>query len=185
MATRYGLPYFLEDKSGRLAGSEFVDLHDRMRLVYHPKERSSTQSVYEIYDTTISTYNAFRKPVVTLSFGPNNTLGTISYSRDRTARQMGAYLSQVNEIAGSKLRCFFASDGNEYRWGYRLIPNDEWTCTNNTGAIISHYNLKTPGEPPYYNSSGCMLTVEEDYGHLACEMLATVMIMRHIDKYDL
>ena len=74
-----------------------------------------------------------------------------------------------------------------------------------SGAIIAHYNLKPPGEPPYYGSSGCMLTVEQEFGHLACgtyadrfsdsrkkfcsaEMpVATVMIMRHmhIDKYGL
>lgn len=100
MATKYGLPYFLEDKTGRLSGSEFVDLHDRMKLVYRSKERSSTNSIYEIYDITAGTYDAFHTPVIILTFGTNNALGTITFSTDGTERQMERYLSQVNAIAG-------------------------------------------------------------------------------------
>ena len=100
MATKYGLPYFLEDKTGRLSGSEFADLHDRMKLVYRARERTSSHSSYEVYDITISSYDAFHAPVATLTFGANNALGTITYARDRTERQMESYLSQVNAIAG-------------------------------------------------------------------------------------
>ncbi|PPQ91834.1 hypothetical protein CVT25_000288 [Psilocybe cyanescens] len=196
MATRYGLPFFLEDKTGRLDGSEFVDLHDRTRLVYRRKSRDATRIVYGIFDITLGTYEAFHVPVVTLCFGADNSLGSVCYAPgvgviggtregEEKWMQMAKYLSQVNIFAGSKLRRFFASDGNEYRWGYKLAEGNEWTCTNSSGTIVSHYNLKSPGEPPYYGSSGCMLTVEEDYGHLACEMLATVMIMRHIVAHDL
>ena len=39
-------------------------------------------------------------------------------------------------------------------------------CTNKHAEIVSHYNLKQPEEPPYFTSSGCMLTVLEDFGHL-------------------
>ncbi|KAF8883066.1 hypothetical protein CPB84DRAFT_193737 [Gymnopilus junonius] len=185
MALRYGLPYFLEDKSGRLSGSDFIDLHDRMKLAYSCKDRSSSLFTYEIHDTTAGTYDAYNKAVATLTFGSDNALGTITYTRDKIERQMVDYLAQVNDIAGSKLRRFFASDGKEYRWGYRVVPNEEWTCTNSSGTVVSHYNLKVDGEPPYFGSSGCMLSVDEDFGHLACEMLATVMIMRHIDKHNL
>lgn len=36
---------------------------------------------------------------------------------------------------------------------------------------MAQYNLKIEGEPQY-QSSGCMLTVEEDYGHLATGTVA-------------
>ncbi|KDR67038.1 hypothetical protein GALMADRAFT_80228 [Galerina marginata CBS 339.88] len=185
MATKFGLPYFLEDKTGRLTGSEFVDLHDRMKLVYRCKVRDATEEVYEIYDITAGTYNSFHLAVATLTFGANHALGTISFGTSESSTLMSRYLSQVNIFAGSKLRRFFASDTNEYRWGYRLADGNEWTCTNSGGRVVAHYNLKNAGEPPYFGSSGCMLTVEEDFGHLASEMLATVMIMRHIVAYDL
>ncbi|KAK7013969.1 hypothetical protein R3P38DRAFT_3004348 [Favolaschia claudopus] len=46
--TRYGMPYIFEDTTGRLTGSEFADIHERLR------------------------FN------LALDFGPNNGLGTVS-----------------------------------------------------------------------------------------------------------
>ncbi|KAF9050608.1 hypothetical protein BJ165DRAFT_1366943 [Panaeolus papilionaceus] len=185
---KYGIPIFLEDRSGSLSGSDFIDIHDRMRLIYRRRRRDSSDSqsafTYDIFDATSNCADAFTVPVATLTFGPNNELGTIAFKNSQPMR-MDRYLSQVNEIAGSKLRRFFASDGNEYRWGYRVTDDNEWTATNSSGEIVSYYSLKSPGEPQYPNSSGCMLSVEESWGHLACEMLATVMIMRHIAKYNM
>ncbi|CAA7270273.1 unnamed protein product [Cyclocybe aegerita] len=183
METRYGLPFFLEDKTGRLTGSEFVDIHERMKLIYRRRLSDHTRAVYEVYDTTSGTFDSFRTPRITLTFGANNALGTVSFGSEHLVA-MDRFLSQVNPIAGSRLRRFIGSDGNEYRWGHR-IANNEWTCTNRNGEIVAHYNLKDPSEPVYQNSSGCMLTVEENFGHLAAEMLATVMVMRHIVEYNL
>lgn len=185
METKFGLPFFLEDKTGRLTGSDFNDLHDRMKLLYRPRSRDPSRGIYDIYDASSGRSDSYETPVVTLTFGSDNSLGTIKFAQDSRAREMGRYLSQVNTLGGSRLRRFFASDGNEYRWGWRLAEGDEWTCTNSKGEIISNYNLKSPGEPTYVHSSGCMLTVDESFRHLAVEMLATVMIMRHIAKYDL
>ncbi|KAF8955660.1 hypothetical protein BDZ97DRAFT_1673450 [Flammula alnicola] len=184
MAVRYGLPFFLEDKTGRLSGSEFLEIHDRMKLLYRRRVHDDTGTIYDIYDITTGSSESFQVPVVSLSFGADNSLGTIKY-RSQQPKQISRYLSEVSIFAGSRLRRFFGSDGNEYRWGYRLAEGNEWTCTNSRAEIVAHYNLKHPGEPPYYSSSGCMLTVLEDFGHLACEMLATVMIMRHIVAHDL
>lgn len=41
-------------------------------------------------------------------------------------------------------------------------------CVDNADNVVAFYNLKIPGEPPYPNSSGCMLTVEELYGDMSC-----------------
>ncbi|PPQ71873.1 hypothetical protein CVT24_006889 [Panaeolus cyanescens] len=193
---KYGIPIFLEDRSGSLSGSDFIDIHDRMRLIYRRRRRDTDTDqpypyVYEIFDATSNSVDAFNVPIATLTFGANNELGTVTLKGSQPMT-MDSYLSQVNEIAGSKLRRFFASDGNEYRWGYRVTDDNEWTvsvliyslllffsssarylslvvnhATNSAGEIVAYYSLKSPGEPQYPGSSGCMLSVEESWGHLA------------------
>ncbi|KAF9456047.1 hypothetical protein BDZ94DRAFT_1178601 [Collybia nuda] len=180
--TNYPMSYFLEDKSGSLSGSEFVDLNDRMRLSYRCTAREETHTAYMIYNTT-NGYGASR-PLLALEFGPHNKLGTITFGVD-SSMDMRKYLSKISSLRSSKSRKFIASDNQEYRWGWRVKDDQEWTCTNSHGCLIAYYNLKTPGEPEYVDSSGCMLTVEQQYGHLAPEMLASLMIMRHISAYDL
>ena len=77
-------------------------------------------------------------------------------------------------------------------------------CTNASHYLVAYYSLKLPGEPEYTQSSGCMLTVDEAYPHLIVgellirgvtndientdrmqELLASLMIMRHIAAYNL
>lgn len=89
-------------------------------------------------------------------------------------------------LTSSKSRHFVASDRQRYQWRHRYADDQEWAvsflmlvgareqwsnpssqCTNSNGDVVSYYSLKLAGEPPYY-SSGCMLTVEEDFSHLAC-----------------
>ncbi|RDB16279.1 hypothetical protein Hypma_003068 [Hypsizygus marmoreus] len=180
--TNYGMAYFLEDKSGNLTGSEFVDLHDRMRLSYRCTAHDATQSAYMIYDTT-NTYGGTR-PLLALTFGADNHLGTINFSPE-SSMLMKKYLTKVSPLGSSRIRKFIASDGQEYRWGWPVKDDQEWTCTNSRGYLVAYYNLKTPGEPEYAHSSGCMLTVEQAYGELVPEMLASLMIMRHIAAYNL
>lgn len=130
--TRYGLPYFLEDKTGHLTGSEFIDMHDRMKLLYRRRRNNPSPDyhVYQIYDTTRDFFDGFNEPKITLTFGIDNSLGTVGFGAggemgEHTIR-MEKYLSVVNQTAGPRLRKFWASDGNEYRWGWRLADN-EWT----------------------------------------------------------
>lgn len=92
--TNYGMPYFLEDKSGRLTGSEFVDLHDRMHLSYRCTARDATHTAYMIYD--MKSHGASR-PLVALDFGPNNQLGTISFGPTSSA-EMKKYLTKVSTL---------------------------------------------------------------------------------------
>ncbi|KAG6826056.1 hypothetical protein H0H92_001281, partial [Tricholoma furcatifolium] len=174
--TDYGMAYFLEDKTGRLSGSEFVDLNDRVTFTYQCTARDSNQSSYMIYD------NEGSQPLLGLRFGPNNALGTI-HNAPGSSMQMSEYLKKVTVFG--RYRKFIASDGQEYRWNWRAKDDQEWTCTDARGELIAYYHLKTPGEPEYRNSSGCMLTVEQAYRHLIPEMLASLMIMRHIAEYGL
>ncbi|KAK0464400.1 uncharacterized protein EV420DRAFT_1040208 [Desarmillaria tabescens] len=174
--TKYGLPFFLEDKSGKLSGSEFIDIHERMRFSYRCTARDATHTAYMIFNP-----NASRRAIVALDFGPRNALGTISLGG--VSIPMNKYLVRVPGRA--RARKFVASDSQEYIWSWRTKDNQEWTCTNAKGYLVAYYSLKVPGEPPYHGSSGCSLTVDEAYGHLAAECLASLMIMRHIAEFNL
>ncbi|TFK44036.1 hypothetical protein BDQ12DRAFT_640450 [Crucibulum laeve] len=180
----FGMPYFLEDKTGKLTGSEFDDMHDRMHFVYRCTARDSTRTAYMIYNTTRGTEASFTKPIAALDFGPGNSLGSICFD-PQVNIPMKKYLTKTSTLGSSKDRKFVASDGQEYRWRWRYKEDQEWTCTNGRDYLIAYYNLKPAGEPEYENSAGCMLTVEEPYGNLAGDMLASLMIMRHIAAYNI
>lgn len=75
--TTYGMPYLLEDKTGKLTGSDFVDINDRFRLALRCTARGPTHTAYIIYDKTYTTDSV--RPLVALDFGPNNSLGNISF----------------------------------------------------------------------------------------------------------
>jgi len=91
--TRYCQPYFLEDKTGSLAGSEFVDLNDRMKLVWRRTRADGQGTQYYIYDLTSGRPDAETKPVVILDFGPNSSLGLINYGSSYI--KMENYLQKV------------------------------------------------------------------------------------------
>ncbi|GBE80294.1 hypothetical protein SCP_0300090 [Sparassis crispa] len=186
MATVYGVPYFLEDQSGDLAGSEFVDLYKRISLTVRCTLRSDTHTAYMVYDMTSRGVNrgGLLVPLACLDFGAGHALGTIKVG-EKEAVNMSDYLTKLSPLGSSKQRKFVASDGQEYRWKWRSDADDEWTCVNSSGYHVASYSLKPAGEPQYQSSSGCVLTVEESYPHLIGELLASLTIMRHIAKYNL
>ena len=141
--TDYGMSYFLEDRTGKLTGSEFLDLNDRMRLIYRCTARDSTRTAYMVYDATTS--SGASRPLFALDFGPNNQLGTISLGPN-VLMEMKKYLTKLSPLGryavsfmlkhlpdeynlSSRLRKFVASDGQEYRWSWRIKDNQEWTVS--------------------------------------------------------
>ncbi|KAJ8096128.1 hypothetical protein PM082_000035 [Marasmius tenuissimus] len=171
--TSYGMPYFLEDKTGRLSGTEYVDIHDRLHYVYRCTARSTSHSTYMIFSASSPS-----EPLMALNFGPKNALGSVSFS-SQACYPMNQYLAKVSTPSGRAWK-FVARDGQEYLWRWRSQANQEWTCTNPQGYLIAYYSLHTPGE-----SSGCSLTIEEPYPHLATEMLGTLMVLRHMVEYKI
>lgn len=93
--TDYGMSLFLEDKTGLLTGSEFIDLNDRMRLIYRCTARDPSHTAYMIYNATTSA--GASRPLVALDFGPNNQLGTISVGPNNHV-EMKKYLSKVSPL---------------------------------------------------------------------------------------
>ncbi|KAH9858991.1 hypothetical protein C2E23DRAFT_800860 [Lenzites betulinus] len=182
--SNFGLPFFLEDTTGRLTGSDFVDLHNRMHLRLKQTLNDVHHVAYMIYDLQSQQPGPGRiglmAPLAILDF-PTNALGTIKIG-DGEHVQMGQYLSKSSGT--HKSRKFRASDGQDYRW--TLQANGEWQCTNaRSGYHIATYSMKPAGEPQYAASSGCMLTVEEAYPNLVGELLASLIIMRYIEEHNL
>ncbi|KIJ18552.1 hypothetical protein PAXINDRAFT_128751 [Paxillus involutus ATCC 200175] len=182
MTTNYGMPFFLEDKTGRLTGSDFVDINDRLRLRLRCTAQEPTHTAYMVHDVTHG--NNASNPLIALAYGPDNSLGTITIGPGGP-KAMKQYLVKLTPLGSSKTRKFLGSDGQEYRWSWRSTKGHEWTCTNQSQYLVAFYSLKVAGEPDYLGSSGCMLTIDEAYPHLAAEMLASLSIMRHIAAHNL
>lgn len=95
-----GIPFMLEDRSGSLSGSEFVDLYDRMSLRLRCTRRDPDgASQYGVYNDFSPRYDI---PVVTLEYGAAGALGTITTigpggsSRTQT---MTAFLVEIGGYA--------------------------------------------------------------------------------------
>lgn len=99
--TSYGMAFFLEDRTGELTGSEFVDLYDRMRLTYRCTARDSSHVAYVIYDATTS--SGASRPLVALDFGPNHQLGTISFGPG-SSMEMKKYLTKLSPFGRYAVR---------------------------------------------------------------------------------
>jgi hypothetical protein len=77
--TNYGMPFMLEDQTGLLSGTEFIDVNDRLKYSYKCSSRNETETVFTIFDRTY-TY-ADVKPLISISFTKDNHLNTISTSQ--------------------------------------------------------------------------------------------------------
>ncbi|KAH7911011.1 hypothetical protein BJ138DRAFT_1007480 [Hygrophoropsis aurantiaca] len=178
--TTYGMPFLLEDKTGKFTESDFTDINDRLCL--RLRCTAPTAHSYAIYNITYDSEPP--KPIVVLEFGPNHALGSIKLGSGPKL-PMAEYLAKLSPQGSSKTRKFTGSDGQEYRWSWRSTPGHEWTCTNASESVVAFYTLKLSSEPEYSGSSGCMLTVDEAYPHLIPEMLASLVVMRRIAAYNL
>jgi len=96
--TYYGQDYMLEDRTGQLDGSDFEDVHDRIRLTLRCTQDAQTHTVYMIYDRTRTAAFNFNNPLAVLDFGPNGRLGTVSF-KTGVHMPMIQYLVKVSTIS--------------------------------------------------------------------------------------
>ena len=100
--TNFGMPYFLEDTTGQLTGSDFVDLHNRMHLSLKPTLRDAQHSAYIIYDLSSRSgggRGGLLVPLATLDFGPHGALGSVKIG-DGDHIPMGHYLIKSPGFSG-------------------------------------------------------------------------------------
>ncbi|GBE78870.1 hypothetical protein BKA93DRAFT_830378 [Sparassis latifolia] len=187
------LPFFLEDRTGVFTGSDFDDIYDRLFLRASRSSEKTAQSA----DETIMIYNMGRRsssqrdyrptqrePAIVLEFGPQGALWRISFTGSSISMPMGQYLKKTSMFGGSLSRKFRGSDGEEYKWTYKSVQDQEWTCVDSRNYLVAHYDLKPP-EKPAYRTSGNILTIYEAYADLSVEILASLTIMRHIAANNL
>jgi len=186
--TTLGLPYFFEDTTGLVSGpTEFLDIYDRppfLRLDSSPKlpctDRSTTLAIYELGARTF--VHARRQhgtpPSAVLTFDRGLT-GSVRF-RTGMAVAMERWLKKSSTFGSTLTRQFKGSDGMFYQWSFRKVPEHEWACVQlGTNYLVAHYDLRSAGEPRY-KTSGNVLTVYENWVHLSIELLASLVIMRHI-----
>jgi len=186
------LPFYLEDRTGFFHGSDYDDIYDRLflRIAPPPPQSSPRDFVLNIYNVgrRSSSHKDHRplqrEPAVVLEFGPRGALGNVIFPSSSAIIPMNQYLKKNSMFGGSLTRKFRASDGQEYRWMYRGMDGQEWTCIDSRDHLIAHYDLK-PADKPAYNTSGNILTIHESFGHLALEILTSLTIMRHIAAHNL
>ncbi|KAH9949144.1 hypothetical protein B0H21DRAFT_820334 [Amylocystis lapponica] len=184
------LPFFLEDRTGLFTGSDFDDVYDRLFLRVAPAPAPAADSTLMIYNAGRRSSSqrdyrpARRDPSVVLEFGPHGALGKISFVGSSIALPMAQYLRKTSLFGGSLSRKFRASDGEEYRWTYKSVDEQEWSCVDAREYPVAHYNLK-PSHKPAYSTSGNILTIYEAYASLSVEILASLTIMRHIAAHNL
>ncbi|KAF8467991.1 hypothetical protein DFH94DRAFT_638665 [Russula ochroleuca] len=165
-----GIPFMLNDRTGSLSGSEFVDLYDRIYLRVCCTHRDSNgASEYGMYNMLARHHEI---PVATFQYGAGGALGNITFISSEGSMRTQAMAAFLVEVGGPRHRKFTASDGREYSWSWRTSTQEdlEWSCVNANGHTVAWYAV----------SSGHMFGVEEPYPHLAIDFLATLMIMRHI-----
>ena len=88
---------------------------------------------------------------------------------------MSRYLRRSGFFGSSLSRRFTASDGGEYKWEFRTRPGQEWSCVIED-TVIAHYDISV---------AGAALIIEDEFANLTVELLTTLLIMRHIEKYNL
>jgi len=182
----------MEDRFGLYNASDFDDIYDRLflRVVQSPQHSQKSMSmIYNMGRRSSRKHDSRhldRQPAVVLEFGANGTLGNIHYMNPPAALSltMHQYLRKTTIFGGSLSRRFTGSDGEDYRWSYRSVDGQEWSCVNSESHLVAHYALKPLGVPAYH-VSGNMLTIHEPFSHLAIEILASLTIMRHIAYYNL
>ncbi|KIY61376.1 hypothetical protein CYLTODRAFT_495283 [Cylindrobasidium torrendii FP15055 ss-10] len=186
------LPYVFEDRTGANSSSDFDEIYDRsyFHIGRTPQTGRTKTMIYCMH--TRATRHRDSQPLTKpasaiLDYGEDESLGLISYVLPTgvVTEVMSKYLRKTSMFSGSLSRKFTASDGREYRWSYRTVPGQEWTCSvGPENFVVAHYDLKPP-DVRAYGVSGHTLTVDERCGHILLELLASLNIMRHIALHNL
>ncbi|TFK22782.1 hypothetical protein FA15DRAFT_671112 [Coprinopsis marcescibilis] len=185
------IPLVLEDRTAAITNTDFDDMYDRVFLHISRIPGQSTTNLYEMQvrasrHRSREAHTVNREPTISLEFLQDETLGTVTFPKHRMAIPMSRYLRKLSFFGPSLCRKFAASDGREYKWSYRALDDHEWTCStaDESNYLVAHYNVRPPSVPMYDNS-GNKLTIYPHFTHLTTELVASLLIMRHIAQFNL
>ncbi|KAL1746216.1 hypothetical protein HDZ31DRAFT_34657 [Schizophyllum fasciatum] len=178
------VPYTFEDRTGQLADTDFDEMYDRAYFKICPFMVSATSTSIMVYEMLhrASRHRDSLPPRherrMRLDFGKDHSLGSVLLTSGATV-PMARFLKKLSVFGSSLQRKFAASDGCEYTWDHRSVPGHEWTCSTQDHYLVAHYTLKSAHER-VYGVSGNVLTVYGPFFHLSMELIASLIIMRHI-----
>ncbi|KXN92570.1 hypothetical protein AN958_06538 [Leucoagaricus sp. SymC.cos] len=185
------LPYSFEDRTGSNTHSDFDDIYDRMFFHITRQPGRSTTYIYEMpirASRHRSSLPLNREPSVLLEFLPDESLGNITFvgksPYHTMTMPMSRYLRKPSLFGSSLMRKFVGSDGREYKWSYHGVGGQQWSCTTNENYLVAHYDLKPPNVRAF-DVTGNTLTIYEPFAHLALELMASFIIMRHLAEHNL
>ncbi|EIN11165.1 hypothetical protein PUNSTDRAFT_42512 [Punctularia strigosozonata HHB-11173 SS5] len=167
-----GVPYLLTDSSGSLSGTDYKDMYDRMHIALRRTAHDNIRTAYMIYDRhdrTRMIRGGCPDPVVVIDFPNDGSAGQISI-RDSDFVPTHRYLTAVS----NGRRRFVTRDGTEYFW-VRDNAKDQYTCITNSNYSAALY-VKEPNATQY------VLDIQEAYVGHAIEIIATLTILRHLEK---
>ncbi|EKM75080.1 hypothetical protein AGABI1DRAFT_116578 [Agaricus bisporus var. burnettii JB137-S8] len=185
------LPYSFEDRTGSTTNSDFDDIYDRMFFHVMRQPGRSTTYIYEMpirasHHRSLLPLN--REPSVILEFLPDESLGNVTFVGKghftATTIPMVRYLRKTSLFGTSLTRKFVGSDGREYKWSHQSGEGQQWTCTTPENYLVAHYDLKPPNVKTL-DVTGNTLTIYEPFAHLALELMASFIIMRHVAEHHL
>ncbi|KAF5337838.1 hypothetical protein D9611_014811 [Ephemerocybe angulata] len=177
------IPITLEDRTAAITNTDFDDMYDRVffQVVRNPGD--TTTKIYEMHVRASRYRNAVPvrgEPVITLDFQPNETLGTISFWKHQNCMPMNQFLRKMSFFGSSLMRKFTASDGREYNGATGRSKSG----VDYDSYLVAHYDLKPP-EMPIYDVSGNKLIIYPHFAHITADVLASLLIMRHISQFNL
>lgn len=186
--SNYGpLPYSFEDRTGSNTDTDFDDIYDRMFFHVKRQPGCSTTHIYEMpirASRHRSSLPLNREPSAILDFLPDESLGSLTFAGKTTTIPMSRYLRKTSLFGTSLVRIFVGSDGKEYKWSYQASGGRPWSCTTAENYLVAHYDLKPPNVR-VFDVSGNTLTVYEPFAHVALEIIASLIIMRHLAEHKL
>lgn len=93
-----GIPFMLNDRTGSLSGSEFVDLYDRIYLRVCCTHRDSNgASEYGMYNMLARHHEI---PVATFQYGAGGALGNITFISSEGSMRTQAMAAFLVEVGG-------------------------------------------------------------------------------------
>jgi len=187
-----GQPLCFDDTTGVIYDTDLDDIYDRMFFKVIQQVISPQRSIVCIYDRGRRSSRRMGEmittpPAIVLEFGNGgHSLGTISVGK-MPPLYMKDYLRKIGTFGSSLNRKFVASDSNEYRWLRGAVQGQTWTCFNSFNQIVAHYTIRDTSTNPshHFRKEKNSFIVEEPLLEISVELLATLIIMRHIEKFRL
>jgi len=173
--------YVLQERNEPNGAISYNDMQNRLSISYRCTLKNDKGTTWSVFDQTGLGGGAF-VPVFMLEFGRDHGLGVI-HTGPKECVSMRKFLSKASLLGNTRIRKFKGTDSKEYTWSHREMGEYEWVCMDSGADIVAYYRRGGVSRAGVKSSN--ILVVEERCKKLACDFVATLMIMRHIVTHEL